>query len=76
MRTHRTSLTTQFCNPLNDIQGFVARDDHRKEIIVALRGRLVPLPVILDPGSFFFVETKLKFEAHPWPISLLMPKCS
>ena len=26
---------------MTDIQGFVARDDHRKEIIVALRGRLV-----------------------------------
>ena len=27
---------------MNDIQGYVARDNQRKEIIVALRGRLVP----------------------------------
>lgn len=31
----------QISNPSTDIQGFVARDDHRKEIIVAVRGRCV-----------------------------------
>ena len=29
----------QFSNPATDIQGFVVRDDYRKEIIVVLRGR-------------------------------------
>ena len=32
---------------MTDIQGFVARDDHRKEIVVALRGRLVSLQLLL-----------------------------
>ena len=36
----RSLFGEQFSNVVSDIQGFVARDTHRKEIVVAIRGRL------------------------------------
>lgn len=42
------TLVTTFSNAMTDIQGFVARDKHRKEIIVAVRGSASLVDVILD----------------------------
>uniref|UniRef100_A0A0W0GAW5 Fungal lipase-type domain-containing protein n=1 Tax=Moniliophthora roreri TaxID=221103 RepID=A0A0W0GAW5_MONRR len=39
LKPNGNHLVIHFSNPLLDIQGFVARDDDRKEFIVALRGR-------------------------------------
>nr|GAT56913.1 predicted protein [Mycena chlorophos] len=38
----------QFGNQLSDIQGFIARDDHRKELVVALRGSASITDALLD----------------------------
>ncbi|KIJ55858.1 hypothetical protein M422DRAFT_240484 [Sphaerobolus stellatus SS14] len=44
------TLVEEFKNLLTDSQGFIARDDSRQEIIVALRGSLSALDVITDVG--------------------------
>jgi len=38
-RPNGNKLILQISNPLSDMQGFVARDDTKKEIVVSLRGR-------------------------------------
>jgi len=38
----------QLSNPATDIQGFVARDDYRKEIVVALRGSASIADILMD----------------------------
>ncbi|KAF9554468.1 alpha/beta-hydrolase [Agrocybe pediades] len=35
-------------NPLTDVQGFIARDDHRREIVVSLRGSASIVDALLD----------------------------
>jgi len=41
-------LASTFSNPVTDIQGFVARDEKRQELVVALRGSASVADVILD----------------------------
>ncbi|KAL1699097.1 Alpha/Beta hydrolase protein [Schizophyllum commune] len=41
-------LVSEISNSYTDIQGFVARDDERREIIVALRGSLSMTDILLD----------------------------
>ncbi|KAF8626594.1 hypothetical protein AX17_006512 [Amanita inopinata Kibby_2008] len=41
-------LVSPFVNPLTDIQGFVARDEEKKELIVALRGSVSVVDFLLD----------------------------
>ncbi|PFH46768.1 hypothetical protein AMATHDRAFT_77517 [Amanita thiersii Skay4041] len=41
-------LVSPFVNTLTDIQGYVARDDHRKEIVVALRGSTSIVDFLMD----------------------------
>lgn len=41
-------LVSTISNPMTDIQGFIARDDTRKELIVALRGSASVVDIILD----------------------------
>ncbi|KAF9483200.1 alpha/beta-hydrolase [Pholiota conissans] len=45
---HRPETGTEFSNPLTDVQGFVARDDNRKEIVVALRGSASVTDMIIN----------------------------
>ncbi|CAK5270345.1 unnamed protein product [Mycena citricolor] len=40
-RPNGQNLVLEFGNFITDIQGFIARDDERKEFVVALRGRWV-----------------------------------
>ncbi|CAA7267494.1 unnamed protein product [Cyclocybe aegerita] len=47
-RPNGNMLVTQLANPLTDIQGFVARDDHRKEVVIALRGSASVTDILLD----------------------------
>lgn len=37
-------IAVQFSNAATDTQGFIARDDTRREIVVALRGRYASRP--------------------------------
>ncbi|KAJ7503332.1 alpha/beta-hydrolase [Mycena galericulata] len=48
MRPNGNTLVLQFGNHLSDIQGFIARDDHRKELVVALRGSASVTDALLD----------------------------
>jgi len=48
LRPNGNTLVLPFSNPLNDIQGYVARDNHRKEIIVALRGSVSIANILAD----------------------------
>ncbi|ESK86031.1 feruloyl esterase a [Moniliophthora roreri MCA 2997] len=48
LKPNGNHLVIHFSNPLLDIQGFVARDDDRKEFIVALRGSTSISHVLLD----------------------------
>ncbi|KAJ7189503.1 alpha/beta-hydrolase [Mycena pura] len=48
LRPNGNVLVLQFGNQLSDIQGFIARDDHRKELIVALRGSASIMDALLD----------------------------
>ena len=41
----------QLLNPFTDVQGFIARDDDQKEIVVALRGRLDNLNYVNTEGN-------------------------
>ncbi|KAF5341593.1 hypothetical protein D9758_014066 [Tetrapyrgos nigripes] len=47
-RPNRAHLVTHFSNPVTDIQGFVARDNERKEIIIAFRGSASVADILLD----------------------------
>ncbi|KAL0945501.1 hypothetical protein HGRIS_000985 [Hohenbuehelia grisea] len=47
-RPNGKHLVTPFTNPVTDIQGFVARDDERKEIVVAIRGSLSLTDFLMD----------------------------
>ncbi|KAF8151041.1 Alpha/Beta hydrolase protein [Crassisporium funariophilum] len=38
----------QFASPISDIQGFVVRDDYRKEIVVALKGSISVTDLLMD----------------------------
>ncbi|KAF7311869.1 Lipase-3 domain-containing protein [Mycena indigotica] len=48
LRPNGNALVLQFGNQLSDIQGFIARDDHRKELVVALRGSASITDILLD----------------------------
>ncbi|KAJ7616865.1 alpha/beta-hydrolase [Mycena polygramma] len=48
MRPNGNTLVLQFGNHLSDIQGFIARDDRRKELVVALRGSASITDALLD----------------------------
>ncbi|KNZ80159.1 putative feruloyl esterase A, partial [Termitomyces sp. J132] len=54
----------QFSNELTDIQGFVARDSHRKEIIVALRGSASLINFLLD-GQLLLVPLVIPGVSAP-----------
>ncbi|KAF4612786.1 hypothetical protein D9613_011765 [Agrocybe pediades] len=41
-------LVMALANPLTDVQGFIARDDHRREIVVSLRGSASIVDALLD----------------------------
>ncbi|KAF4597213.1 hypothetical protein EYR40_007665 [Pleurotus pulmonarius] len=47
-------LPVRFTNPVTDVQGYVARDNERKELIVALRGSLSLTDFLMD-GSLVLV---------------------
>ncbi|KJA25089.1 hypothetical protein HYPSUDRAFT_214138 [Hypholoma sublateritium FD-334 SS-4] len=47
-RPNGNSLVIEISNPLTDIQGFIARDKTRKEIVVALRGSASVADVLMD----------------------------
>jgi predicted lipase len=47
-RPNGNTLVLQLSNPVTDIQGFVARDNQRKEIIVALRGSASLTNILTD----------------------------
>ncbi|TFK73240.1 alpha/beta-hydrolase [Pluteus cervinus] len=47
-RPNGKHLVTLFSNVVTDIQGFVARDDERKEVVVCLRGSLSLTDFLLD----------------------------
>jgi len=47
-RPNGNKLILQISNPLSDMQGFVARDDTKKEIVVSLRGSASLTDVLLD----------------------------
>lgn len=47
-RPNGQALVAQISNSYTDIQGFIARDDERKEIIVSLRGSLSLTDVLMD----------------------------
>ncbi|KAJ7266544.1 alpha/beta-hydrolase [Mycena rebaudengoi] len=48
LRPNGNTLVLQFGNYLSDVQGFIARDDNRREIVVALRGSASATDVLLD----------------------------
>ncbi|KAF7327305.1 Lipase-3 domain-containing protein [Mycena kentingensis (nom. inval.)] len=48
LRPNGNVLVLQFGNQMSDIQGFIARDDHRKELIVAIRGSASITDMLLD----------------------------
>ncbi|KAJ7051985.1 alpha/beta-hydrolase [Mycena amicta] len=48
LRPNGNVLVLQFGNHISDIQGFIARDDHRKELVVALRGSASITDALLD----------------------------
>ncbi|KAK7055883.1 lipase-3 domain-containing protein [Favolaschia claudopus] len=48
LRPNGNTLVLQFGSQVTDIQGFIARDDHRKELIVALRGSASVADALLD----------------------------
>ncbi|KAJ7052001.1 alpha/beta-hydrolase [Mycena amicta] len=48
LRPNGNVLLLQFGNHISDIQGFIARDDHRKELVVALRGSASITDALLD----------------------------
>ncbi|KAJ6492498.1 alpha/beta-hydrolase [Mycena vitilis] len=48
VRPNGNVLVLQFANHLSDIQGFVARDDGRRELVVALRGSASITDALLD----------------------------
>jgi predicted lipase len=47
-RPNGNTLVSQFSNKITDTQGYVARDDSRKEIVVALRGSSSTADAITD----------------------------
>ncbi|KAF9483201.1 alpha/beta-hydrolase [Pholiota conissans] len=47
-RPNGNTLVVEFSNPLTDVQGFVARDDNRREIVIALRGSASAMGMIID----------------------------
>lgn len=47
-------------NPITDVQGFVARDNDQKEIVVALRGRLD------NPNHVHADLLNLIIQVSPW----------
>ncbi|KDR78622.1 hypothetical protein GALMADRAFT_244080 [Galerina marginata CBS 339.88] len=47
-RPNGNHLVTELLNPLTDIQGFIARDNERKQIVVALRGSASLTDVLMD----------------------------
>jgi len=47
-RPNGNTLVLNFSNSITDIQGFVARDSNRKEIIVAIRGSLSIVDFLMD----------------------------
>jgi len=47
-RPNGSKLVIQLSNPSTNVQGFVARDDLRKEVVVALRGSTSVIEVMLD----------------------------
>ncbi|ETW78686.1 Lipase, class 3 [Heterobasidion irregulare TC 32-1] len=61
-RPNHNTMVAQFNDFITDTQGFVARDDTRKEIVVALRGSTSPTDFVVDasltlemfqvPGTF------------------------
>ncbi|KAJ7149814.1 alpha/beta-hydrolase [Mycena crocata] len=48
LRPNGNALVLQFGNHLSDVQGFIARDDRRKELVVALRGSASITDALLD----------------------------
>ncbi|KAJ7183611.1 alpha/beta-hydrolase [Mycena filopes] len=48
LRPNGNKLVLQFGNHLSDVLGFIARDDNRKEIVVALRGSASITDALLD----------------------------
>ncbi|KAJ6615874.1 alpha/beta-hydrolase [Mycena sp. CBHHK59/15] len=48
LRPNGNALVLQFGNHLSDVQGFVARDDARRELVVALRGSASITDALLD----------------------------
>ncbi|KAF9262380.1 alpha/beta-hydrolase [Marasmius fiardii PR-910] len=70
LRPNGNHLVTHFSNIVSDIQGYVARDDDRKEIIVALRGSTSILHVVLDsqvllvPFLSLGVDAPAKVRVH------------
>jgi len=59
------SLVNTFKNILTETQGFVARDDGRKEIVVALRGSLSVTDIITD-ASLILTPFISPGVAAPW----------
>ncbi|KAF8071540.1 alpha/beta-hydrolase [Lyophyllum atratum] len=51
-RPNGKTLVLQFSNAMTDIQGFVARDSSRDEIIVALRGSVSIVDFLMDTQIF------------------------
>ncbi|KAG7090064.1 hypothetical protein E1B28_011681 [Marasmius oreades] len=72
LKPNGNSLVTHFSNALADIQGYVARDDDRKEIIVALRGSTSILHMLLDAQITLVPFLSLGVDAPGIRLSLTM----
>ncbi|EFI27982.1 hypothetical protein CC1G_14474 [Coprinopsis cinerea okayama7 len=61
-------LVSTFSNAVTDIQGFVARDEKRKELVVALRGSASIADIILDANIILVpaLAPGIKAPFHSW----------
>jgi len=66
LRPNGNHLVIEVSNPLTDIQGFIARDDHRKEIVVALRGSASVADIVMDVQVALvpFISPGVKFSSE------------
>ncbi|KAJ7692125.1 alpha/beta-hydrolase [Mycena rosella] len=66
LRPNGNALVLQFGNHLSDIQGFIARDDGRKEFVVALRGSASVTDALLDANILLvpFLTPGVKLPPH------------
>ncbi|KAF7335481.1 Lipase-3 domain-containing protein [Mycena venus] len=69
MRPNGNTLVLQFGNHISDIQGFIARDDDRKEVVVALRGSASITDALLDANILLvpFLTPGVKLPRTPVP---------